>query len=185
MNFSVSGKKACFLDRDGVINEEVNYLYEPEKVAIIPGVSEAIKILKRHGFLIIVVTNQAGVARGYYKEKDIHAVHTRIEQILDADGAGVDAFYYCPHHPEFDAECECRKPSPGMLLKAAGQYDIDLSQSFMVGDRIKDIEAARNAGCAAAYLVKTGHGSKEIENNDVSGISVAEDLLDAVKIFMT
>ncbi|QSH40986.1 D-glycero-beta-D-manno-heptose 1,7-bisphosphate 7-phosphatase [Lentisphaerota bacterium ZTH] len=180
----MSGKKACFLDRDGVINEEVNYLFEPEKVAIIPGVTEALKMLKRHGYLTVVVTNQAGVARGYYEEKDIHAVHARIEELLDEHEAGIDAFYYCPHHPEFSDECECRKPNAGMLLKAAEQFDIDMSESFLVGDRISDIYAARNAGCAEAYLVRTGHGANEIENKDVSDIEIADNLLHAVQTFI-
>ncbi|MCP3967768.1 MAG: D-glycero-beta-D-manno-heptose 1,7-bisphosphate 7-phosphatase [Lentisphaerae bacterium] len=180
----MSSKKACFLDRDGVINEEVNYLYEPDKVAIISGVTEALKMLKRHGYLTVVVTNQAGVARGFYEEKDIHAVHARIEKLLDKDGVGIDAFYFCPHHPEFDTECECRKPNAGMLLQAAEKFDIDMNESFLVGDRISDINAARNAGCAEAYLVRTGHGTNEIENKDVSGIEIVDDLLHAVRTFI-
>ncbi|MFA7230754.1 MAG: D-glycero-beta-D-manno-heptose 1,7-bisphosphate 7-phosphatase [Victivallaceae bacterium] len=177
-------KKACFLDRDGVINEEVDYLWEPDKVAIIPGVPEALRKLKANGFMTIVITNQAGVARGLYEEKDIHLVHERICKILAENGAGIDAFHYCTHHPEFSGACACRKPEPGMLLAAAKNHNLDLHESFMVGDRISDIEAARNAGCKAAYLVKTGYGTEVIAQNDVSQISIAENLLDAVNRFL-
>ena len=119
--------KAFFLDRDGVVNVEVDYLHEPEKTVLENGIAEAVKAIHAHGFLAVVVTNQAGVARGKYPEKDIFAVHEKLQELLFAAcGEKIDAFYYCPHHPEFSGECNCRKPNPGMLLQAAEQYNIDL-----------------------------------------------------------
>ncbi len=173
--------KACFLDRDGVINEEVDYLWEPEKVAIIPGVPEALNVLRDAGFLTVVVTNQAGVARGLYEEKDILRVHHRIQQLLREAGAKIDSFYYCPHHPDFTGDCPCRKPNPGMFLKAKREHNIVLSQSFMVGDRMSDINAARAAGCETAYLVKTGYGKLTATGSEMDAdVIIADDLLDAV-----
>lgn len=173
--------KACFLDRDGVVNEEVDYLCEPDKVAIIPGVPEALKMLKEAGFMTVVVTNQAGVARGMYEEKDILRVHERIQELLRESGIEIDVFYYCPHHPDFTGDCPCRKPEPGMFLNAVREYNIDVSRSFMVGDRMSDINAARAAGCGSAYLVRTGYGNRTIANGENDDdVIVAADLLDAV-----
>ena len=107
--------KAFFLDRDGVINVEVNYLHEPDKVELIPGVVEALRLIHSRGYLALVVTNQAGVAKGYYPESDVQAVHRRITELLEAAGTGVDGFYYCIHHPDFTGGCDCRKPAPGRL----------------------------------------------------------------------
>ncbi len=178
--------KACFLDRDGVVNMEVDYLYEPDKVVIVPGTVEALKKLKELGFLRIVVTNQAGVARGMYEEKDIHAVHERIRELLAAEGAEIDDFFYCPHHKDFTGECDCRKPAPGMLLAAVAKHDIDVKQSFMVGDRLSDLEAGRNAGCAAVYLVRTGYGENELAKGAIPPeYPVVDDLLAAVEDFVS
>jgi len=176
--------KAFFLDRDGVVNEEVDYLYQPEKVVILPGVAAALRLLREHGFLTVVVTNQSGVARGMYGEADIHAVHDRIRELLAAEGAAIDGFYHCPHHPKFDAPCDCRKPRPGMLLVACRDFDIDPAHSAMVGDRLSDIEAGRTAGCRACYLVKTGYGIETIRRENITGIDVAEDLSDAAARFL-
>ena len=104
--------KAFFLDRDGVINVEVNYLHEPDKVELIPGVVEALRLIHSRGYLALVVTNQAGVAKGYYPESDVQAVHRRITELLEAAGTCVDGFYYCIHHPDFTGSCDCRKPAP-------------------------------------------------------------------------
>lgn len=177
-------KKAFFLDRDGVINEEVDYLSDPDKAVILPGVAAALRRLHEAGFLAIVVTNQSGVARGMYGEADVHAVHERIRELLARDGAGVDRFYYCPHHPKFGSPCHCRKPEPGMILAACRELEIDPALSAMVGDRLSDIAAGRAAGCRACYLVKTGYGMEVLRKEDVSGIEVAEDLADAVERFL-
>ncbi len=177
-------KKAFFLDRDGVINAEVEYLYKPDETVILPGVVSALRRLREAGFLAIVVTNQSGVARGMYGEADVHAVHERIRELLAAEGASVDGFYHCPHHPKFSSPCDCRKPQPGMLLAACRDFDIDPARSAMVGDRLSDLAAGRAAGCRACYLVKTGYGLETIRKENISGIDVAEDLPDAVEQFL-
>lgn len=174
-------KGAAFLDRDGVINEEVNYLHEPEKTVLIPGVAEALKLIRKHGYLAVVVTNQSGIARGMYGEPEMHSVHTRIRELLAPSGSDFDAIYFCPHPPA--AECSCRKPKPGMLLKAAEDLGIDPAISFMVGDRAGDIEAGCKAGCKAAYLVRSGYGEETLKKGTPSGAIVVNDLLAAVKDF--
>lgn len=174
-------KQAFFLDRDGVINVEVDYLSDPDKAELIPGVPEALREIRAHGFLAVVVTNQSGVARGMYSEKEVHAVHRRIDELLAATGAQVDRWYFCPHHPKHTGICDCRKPAPGMLLRAARELDIDLSNSVMVGDRLSDLEAGRAAGCRTVWLVRTGYGAEVVRTADLSGINVAADLADAVR----
>lgn len=180
-------KRAFFLDRDGVINPEVNYLHEPDKAALIPGVAEALTTIHRAGFMVVAVTNQAGVAKGFYPERDIAAVHARLQSLLLASGgaeATVDAWYYCPHHPQFTGPCACRKPGAGMLLRAAEDFALDLKNSFMVGDRMSDLEAGRNAGCAVCCLVRTGYGVNEVEKARAAGFSEAADLPDAVRMLL-
>ncbi len=182
-------KKACFLDRDGVVIQEKNYLSTPEDVELIPGTAEALKLLKSAGYCCIVVSNQSGVARGYYSEDSIKLVHGRIDELLAESGAEIEAYYYCPHHPdgkveEYTGNCDCRKPEPGMFIQAANEHDIDLGESIMVGDKLSDIRAAENAGCKTAYMVRTGHGEVEISEKDTSGIIIAADILDAVKKFL-
>jgi D-glycero-D-manno-heptose 1,7-bisphosphate phosphatase len=176
-------KRAFFLDRDGVINAEVDYLSDPDKVVILPGVPSALRRLHAAGFLSIVVTNQSGVARGMYGEADILAVHRRINELLAVDGAKIDRFYYCIHHEKFGSACDCRKPKPGMLLTACRELNIDPAASVMVGDRMSDIAAGRAAGCGACYLVKTGYGDSVIKNENVENVDIAEDLGDAVERF--
>ncbi len=176
--------KACFLDRDGVINEEVNYLHEPDKVQLIPGTVEALKLLAANGYKAIVITNQAGVGKGYFPEADIALVHARIQELLAAEGAKIDAFYYCPHHPEYTEKCHCRKPEPGMILQAAADWNIDLAQSCMIGDRPSDIGAGCNAGVKACYLVLTGYGRQVVADNLAAGMTVMETPLAAVKAFL-
>lgn len=176
--------KAFFLDRDGVINVEIGYLHEVDKLEVFANVAQAVKLIHEHGFLAVAVTNQAGVAKGYYPESDILPLHAAIQQrLLSAGGmdALIDGWYYCPHHPEFTGECSCRKPRPGMLNKAAADFNIDLASSFMIGDRMSDINAGINAGCAGECLVLTGYGAKIRDEAENAGIMVAEDLVEAVK----
>ncbi len=175
--------KACFLDRDGVVNEEVDYLSDPDKAIIITGSAQAIKKLRQHGYLAIVVSNQAGVARGLYRVEDVHKVNERIQDLLNKEGAMIDEYYFCPHHPEFSGACKCRKPEPGMLLQAAKKYAIDLTQSFMVGDRISDLEAAQRAGCKNCYLVRTGYGAEVIKSQNPAGVKISDNLAAAVDDF--
>jgi D-glycero-D-manno-heptose 1,7-bisphosphate phosphatase len=176
-------KRAVFIDRDGTINEEKEYLFRTEDLAFIPGAPRAIRLLNEAGFLVIVVTNQSGVARGYYTEEDVHLLHRHIAAELDQQGARVDAWYYCPHHPSgrgsYSLPCRCRKPLPGMLLEAAGRFDIDLESSVMIGDKLVDVEAGAAAGCRSV-LVRTGYGSDE-EQRCRSGIEVYDDLLQAAE----
>ncbi len=138
--------KAIFLDRDGTLNVEKNYLYKTEDFDFIPRMPEAIKMWNDSGYLVIVITNQAGVARGYYKEEDVHKLHQYINQRLKEIGAHIDAFYYCPHHPvygigKYKVECNCRKPKTGMLEQAILDFSIDVTQSYLFGDHDSDIEA--------------------------------------------
>jgi D-glycero-D-manno-heptose 1,7-bisphosphate phosphatase len=155
-------RPALFLDRDGVINHEVNYLHRPEDVELIPGVAEAIHQANALEIPVIVATNQAGIARGKYGLHDLAAVGVRIDQLLGH--AKIDATYYCPHHPDgvvsqWRLHCECRKPHPGMLLQAAHEHSIELAKSIFVGDKQSDLSAARAAGCGAV-LVRTGYGAE-------------------------
>ncbi len=155
---------AVFLDRDGTINEEVGYLDRPEKLRLLSGAARAIRRINESGMKAIVVTNQSGVARGFFDEAMVAAIHDKLQKMLAAQGAWIDRFYYCPHHPthgqgEYLKECPCRKPSPGMLLKAASELDLALADSYIVGDTLKDIEAGGRAGVRGA-LVRTGYGNE-------------------------
>ena len=184
-NFYPENKqKACFLDRDGVVNVEVSYLHEPEKTVLESGIVDALKAIHQHGFLAVVVTNQAGVARGKYPEEDIFKVHARLQELLAEYGEKIDAFYYCPHHPEHSGECACRKPNPGMLLQAVKDLNIDVTNSLMIGDRMSDVNAGRNAGCKASYLVRTGYGLETLAEKPDPGCPVADNAYTAFMDFI-
>jgi D-glycero-D-manno-heptose 1,7-bisphosphate phosphatase len=146
---------AIFLDRDGTLMEDTGYVSRPEDVRVYPGTAEALAALKARGFRTVIVTNQSGIARGYFSETDYHAVHARLMEVL---GPGlIDAAYFCADHP--DANSARRKPAPGMLLEAARDLSLDLAHSWMVGDRVGDLEAGRRAGCST-ILVRTGEGAR-------------------------
>lgn len=154
--------KAAFLDRDGTLVEEVNYLARPDQLRVIPGVPEALRALRADGYLLVLVTNQAGVARGYFTEADVVAVHERLQTLL---GLRFDAIMVCPHHPEgvvpaYTRVCACRKPAPGMLLDAIARLGVDPARSFIVGDRDNDLATGRALGIPG-YLVRTGYGATE------------------------
>ena len=151
-------RPAVFLDRDGTINVEVNYLHRVADFELIEGAAEAIGHLNRAGLPVIVVTNQAGIARGLYDEGALERLHVHLQEELARHAARVDAFYYCPHHPDFTGPCPCRKPAPGMLLEAARDHHLDLGRSWLVGDSAGDIRAGRAAGCRT-ILVRTGYGA--------------------------
>lgn len=179
---------AVFLDRDGTICEEVGYLARPDQLRLIPGSAEAIAALNRAGILAIVTTNQSGVARGYFTEENVAAVHERLKGLLGEMGAKLDAIYYCPHHAEkglgqYRVACDCRKPLPGMIRRAATEFDIDLLHSYVVGDKITDIEFGRNAGLRTV-LVLSGYGREESQRLEAEGGAmpdfVANDLREAV-----
>lgn len=182
-------EKVVFLDRDGTLNTEVNYLYRPEDLHLFPDVSKALARLKRDGFKLVVVTNQAGVARGYYKEEDVKELHRYMNGLLAGEGALIDHFFYCPHHPdhgigEYGRDCDCRKPGWGMLKMAEEYYRVDKAHSYMIGDKLVDTEAGRHYG-VTGILVGTGYG-KEIrkglsEEEAVSAFDFyAENLWEAV-----
>jgi len=152
-------RPGLLLDRDGVINEECEYLHDPKDLVVIAGVAQAVAAINRRRIPVAVVTNQAGIGRGMYGEGDFHAVNRAIEAIFAKVGARIDAWYFCPHLP--DADCACRKPRPGMLLAAGKDLALDLGRSVLVGDKVSDLEAARAAGCRTV-LVRTGYG-REVE----------------------
>lgn len=186
---------AVFLDRDGVLIEEVHLLTKPSQIHLFECAPSAIQSLKQAGFSVVVVTNQTVVARGLATEADVNSVHEAIQQLLRrANGSSVDAFYFCPHHPNatlptYRIECDCRKPRPGMLIQAARDRDINLHQSYMIGDRTTDIIAGMRAGCRT-ILVKTGaHLQKPIETIEPIDPSVrpdyvCSDLSQAVKYIL-
>lgn len=178
-------RPAVFLDRDGTINVEKNYLYRVEDFVFIPGAPEAIRRLKDAGYLVVVVTNQSGVARGYYSLADVDRLHRHIQGELAKAGTSIDAFYVCPHHPSegtgaFRVDCDCRKPKPGLLRRAAEDLAIDLEASYLVGDKPADIDAARSAGCEP-ILVLTGYGHASSLQKE-SSVATAADIVEAVDI---
>jgi D-glycero-D-manno-heptose 1,7-bisphosphate phosphatase len=175
---------AVFLDRDGTINEEVHYLDDPDRFYLIPGAAQAIRLLNEADILTIVVSNQAGVGRGYFSATTVEAIHEQLANQLFGHGAHIDAIYYCVHHP--NEGCDCRKPKTGMLKQAAREHSIDTYLSFMVGDKMSDLEAGRQVGCQTV-LVLTGHGEKARESLQATYFRpdyVSLDLRDAVKWIM-
>jgi D-glycero-D-manno-heptose 1,7-bisphosphate phosphatase len=155
---------AVFLDRDGTINEEVGYLDRLEKLRLVPGAAEAIRLINRSGMKAVVVTNQSGVARGFFTEAFVDEVHAHLREMLREEGASLDGFYFCPHHPlegrgVYLRHCNCRKPSPGLLLQAIEELSLEPECSYMIGDTLKDIEAASRIG-AKGILVRTGYGAE-------------------------
>ena len=180
-------RRAVFLDRDGTINVEKEYLSRAEEFQFIPGAPWAIRRLNDAGFLVIVVTNQSGIGRGYYDEGALELLHRHMDEELACYGAIVDAYYFCPHHPQhgigdYGKECACRKPLPGMLLQAAKDFPLDLTASYIIGDKIADVEAGLKAGCRP-LLVKTGYGAAEAERLP-PGVDAYADLLAAVEAIL-
>lgn len=148
-----SKKRAVFLDRDGTIAYDVPYCSSPETFQLVSGVGEVLSLFRRYGLMLVIVTNQSGIGRGYFTERDLGRIHDKMSWDLGQQGISLDGIFYCPHHP--DEGCECRKPSPGLLLKASCDLEIDLSKSFMIGDQISDIQAAKAAGCRAVLIEGT------------------------------
>jgi D-glycero-D-manno-heptose 1,7-bisphosphate phosphatase len=179
--------KAVFLDRDGTINEEVGYLTDLSMLRLIPGASSAIKRLNESGFKVVVVTNQSGVARGYFTESFVQETHERILQMLYDAGAHVDGIYYCPHHPTtgnplYTMVCDCRKPGTGLIDRAARDLTIDTSISYVVGDRWSDVELGQRAG-AHTVLVRSGFATDDPGNVRLPHVKdpdfVAHDITEA------
>lgn len=180
--------KAVFLDRDGTINIEKNYLYKKEDFVFLPGVIDALKQLQEDGFLLIVITNQSGIARGYYSEEDFITLNTWMLSTLKKNGINITAVYFCPHLPDAQIEkyrtnCECRKPKLGMYKKAIKDYDIDLSQSFAIGDKIRDCAICTHSDCKG-FLVGNNENRNiisEVQLGKRKNIRYAENLLECVR----
>ena len=153
-------KKTVFLDRDGTLNVEKNYLYKASDWQWIDGAKEAIAALKKAEYSVVVISNQAGIARGFYTAADVEKLHAFVQQELAAIGTSIDAFYICPHHVDISGPCDCRKPAPGLFIKAAAELGLDLSRSWMIGDKLIDIEAGNAAG-VTSLMVRTGYGAAQ------------------------
>lgn len=181
-------KPAVFIDRDGTINEEMGYINHVSRLRVLPGSADAIRRLNENGVAAVVISNQSGVARGYFPEELVKQVNARLAEILTESGARLDGIYYCPHHPKGEVEeyrkaCDCRKPKTGLIDQAVEELGLDLSRSYVVGDRHADIQIAHNAG-AKGILVLTGYGRGEWENEsekwEVRPSHVCDDLAAAV-----
>lgn len=169
--------KAVFLDRDGVINKEKNYLYKIEEFEFIDGVFETCRYFQSKGYLIVIITNQAGIARGKYTEEDYQVLTEWMTKEFAKHNIKISKVYHCPHHPDFSGECECRKPKPKMILDAQREFDIDLSQSILVGDKNSDIASGLTAGIGKNYLINTGHKIKE----NIFSVQILENLQELIK----
>ena len=185
----MAARRAIFVDRDGTLSHEVGYVNHLSRFRLFPFAASAVRAINNSGFLAVVVTNQAGVARGYYPESLIHEVHDALRSELSGGGARLDGVYVCMHHPSvgeapYRLDCDCRKPKPGLVLRAAADLDIDVKRSYVVGDREGDLELAWNVG-ARGVLVKTGYGLGELRNRAPQWPRqpdmVAEHLLEAVQ----
>jgi len=179
-------RPAVFLDRDGTLIEEAGYLDRLERLIFFPFSVDAVRLLNHAGLAVVIVTNQAGVARGIFPESFVAEAHAHLSQRLQAGGAAVDGFYYCPHHPDgiiepYRRSCDCRKPGDAMLRRAAAELDLDLARSTVVGDRWHDIEAGSRAG-ARTVLVRTGYGRTEEQRPKpgVAADAVTDNLIEAV-----
>lgn len=179
--------KAIFLDRDGCLIEEKDYLSCVEDLEIFDFSYDAVKKMKEKGYMVFVLTNQSGVARGYFTEEDVKNINKEIQSCFNAHKTSIDGFYYCPHYKggkvkEYAIDCDCRKPKIGLIKQVLKDFpNIDLSQSYMIGDKFSDVQMAHNAGCKG-ILVKTGHGKEELKSKheNITPEKVCENLLDAV-----
>ena len=181
------GRVGVFIDRDGTVNEEVGYLDDLDRLRLIPGAARGIRLLNEAGLVTILVSNQSGVARGYFPESRVKEIHAGLACMLGAEGARLDAIYYCPHHPDFGppglrVACNCRKPRTGMIARGVEEFGLDAARSYVLGDKLTDIACARAAG-SIGVLVQTGYGRGERDSNPERGPVVpdheAADLLEA------
>jgi len=175
------GKKAVFLDRDGTLAPDVPYCSRPEDFNLFEDVPRGIKKLNDNGFIVIVITNQSGIARGYFTEEKLSKIHDKLKRELNEVGAYVDGIYYCPHHP--DDGCNCRKPSIGLFEKAIKDYDIDVKSSYLIGDRMLDIEAGYRIGCKNILVPENNHKEKvmkELERSKIKPDKICKNFDEAV-----
>jgi D-glycero-D-manno-heptose 1,7-bisphosphate phosphatase len=180
----VSGRAAVFLDRDGTIIEDPGYLADPEGVRLLPGAAEAIARINREGYLVVAVTNQSGIARGLITQAQYLATECRLDELLRASGARLDGRYHCPHHPDLTGPCDCRKPGLQLFRRAAEDFGLDLTASWWVGDRLRDVLPAEAAG-GRGILVLTGDGTKEAALPDATRFLVVPDLGAAADSILT
>lgn len=175
--------KAAFLDRDGIINKDFGYVHKWTEFVFVDGILDLLKLLQKNEYVLIVVTNQSGIARGYYDEKTVEKLHEKMTHVLSSHDIYLDDIYYCPHLPsgnlvEYAIECSCRKPKPGMILTAAGKHNIDLSRSILIGDKITDIVAGQRAGLKNNFLIsdleRTLQCKKYRDLKELSGVLSAQ-----------
>ena len=176
------GRKAVFLDRDGTIIEDMDYLDDPAQIRLLDGAVDGLRRLQKAGYLLLVVTNQSGVARGYFTEERLARIHRVLRETLNKQGVKIDDFYYCPHLPggEVDAysgPCECRKPAPGLIERAAAEWNADVSRSVAVGDSERDVEAGRKAGCATVLLDPEGTPADTCADAVAADMAAVADLI--------
>jgi D-glycero-D-manno-heptose 1,7-bisphosphate phosphatase len=176
-------RKAVFIDKDGTLIPNIPYNVNPERITIDDETIEGLRLLKKEGFLFIVISNQSGIAKGYFREKDLQQVWNKISALLQKHEICIDAFYYCPHEPngtveQYAVECDCKKPLPGMIIKAACELKIDLSQSWMIGDILNDVEAGNRAGCSS-ILIDNGNETEWRMNKARTPDFIAANLLEA------
>ena len=176
-------RKAVFIDKDGTLIPNIPYNIDPGRITIEDETIEGLRLLKDEGFLFIVISNQSGIAKGYFKEMDLEHVWNKISALLQRHEISIDAFYYCPHEPNgiiehYAVECDCRKPLPGMILKAASQLKIDLSQSWMIGDILNDVEAGNRAGCST-ILIDNGNETEWQMSEERTPAFIAGNILEA------
>jgi D-glycero-D-manno-heptose 1,7-bisphosphate phosphatase len=182
-------RPAVFLDRDGTLIHDAEYLKDPSQIKFFPRTAEAMRLLRRRGYYLFVVTNQSGVARGYFPESSVKKVHREMQSFLKSRDAAVHGFFYCPHFPKGKVKslsrvCACRKPKTGMVRQAARKFPLDLKRSYMAGDKIDDVLLGRKAGFRASVLVRTGYGrksEKELKNRKMGKTQVVSDILGAAK----
>lgn len=182
------GRTAVFLDRDGTLNDEVDFVRSPAELRLIPGAAAAVRRLNDAGLVTVMISNQSGIARGYLTEEILGTIHEKLLAGLAEEGARLDALYYCPHHPDGPVEayavpCSCRKPLPGMLVRGAGEFGLELGSSFVVGDSAVDILAGKAVG-ATTILVLTGYGRRAVQDERLADVQidhVVEDLPSAVE----
>lgn len=182
-------RKVIFLDKDGTLITDVPYSVDPAKITLLEGVADGLQQLSELGYAFIVVTNQAGVARGYFQEDALTAVERQIRKLLKQQGVALSGFYYCPHHPDgtvdiYTKVCDCRKPMPGMLLKAAAKYGIRLDESWMVGDILDDVEAGNRAGCKTVLVDGTRNERKLVSAGYRSPLCIADDFKEATSLIV-
>lgn len=178
-----AARGAVFLDRDGTIVEDPGYLHDPAAVRLLPGAGAAIRRLNEAGWPVVVISNQSGIARGLFTEADYRAVERRLSELLAANGARLDASYFCPHHPEFTGPCPCRKPGTQLFEDAQRDLGLDFRRSWFVGDRPSDVEPAARLG-GKGLLVLTGQGALHREHERAQGVRIVRDLSAAVDLII-